>query len=116
MDKLYYYVRRTTEALYRTKYAFNGGGSVKFAFQSRPATHKARGAVVDDCYSGDLRYFDDVKYDLDFGEDDEAGYAVGYTDHNDANMEIDLADDVTVDLFGTTTREDMEPSLCRGLR
>jgi hypothetical protein len=70
MDKLYYYVRRTTEALHRTKYAFNGGGSVRFAFEYRPATHKALGSVADECYSGDLRYFEDVKYDLDFGEDE----------------------------------------------
>ena len=34
MDKLYYYVRRTTEALRRTKYAFNGGG-LRLCFEYR---------------------------------------------------------------------------------
>jgi hypothetical protein len=47
MDKLYYYVRRTTGALHRTKYAFNSGGSVRFAFEYRPATHRALGSVAD---------------------------------------------------------------------
>jgi hypothetical protein len=71
MDKLYYYVRRTSEALHCTKQSFNGEGS--FGFEYCPETHTALGNVTELTYTGDLRYLNMVEYDLDFDEEDYAG-------------------------------------------
>jgi hypothetical protein len=114
MDKLYYYVRRTSEALRRTKYAFNGGGK-QFCFEYRPATHKALGNVKDKEYPGDLRYFDDVEHDLDFGDNEVEEYADGCTDRNEVIMDADLDDGDSVDTYDLSTSSEMEPSLRKGL-
>ena len=115
MDKLYYYVRRTSEALRRTKYAFNGGGGKQFCFEYRPATHKALGSVAGREYAGDLRYFDDIEHDLDFGEDEAEEYAVTFNDPNEESLDVDIDDNDSMHSMGSDNHNDMEPSLRKGL-
>ncbi len=115
MDKLYYYVRRTTESLRRTKYAFNGGGHQRMGFEYRTATHKALGGVANADFPDTLRYCADVEHDLDLGDDDDEDYAAMYTDPNDCTNELDLDDLGSVGSLGQEGNYGVEPSLYKGL-
>jgi hypothetical protein len=66
-------------------------------------------------YPGDLRYFDDVEHDLDFGDNKAEEYAVSCMDINEVSMDVDLDDGDLADTSGSSTSSEMEPSLRKGL-
>jgi hypothetical protein len=88
MNKLYYYVHRTSEALQQTKHSFNGGGQ-GMCFEYCPETHTALGNVSESTYTCNLHYLNVVKHDLSFDDIKEDIYEAGvaeecsYTSNHD---------------------------------
>lgn len=116
MDKLYYYTRRTSEALRRTRQSFNGVGE-RLGFEYRPETHTALGNVTETTYTGHLRYLNMIEYDLDLGDDDEENYADGFDDNDNRPTDEtdDSDDDDTVYSFTSSGSVKYPDTLRKGL-
>lgn len=119
MDKLYYYVRRTSEALHRNRRSFNGEGNCT-GFEYRKETHTAlgnRANVSEGCYAKDLRYCNHVDHDLDFDEDDDEGFDAGFEEDcvDGPDMDVDMEDEDSVLSHSSTASSKQPPSLQKGL-
>jgi hypothetical protein len=93
MDKLYYYVQCTSEALHHTKHLFNGEEH-HLGFKYHTEIHTALGNATEASFSGDLRYLDKGGYDFNFEDDDEFWLVASFEDDGTISptADVDLED------------------------
>jgi hypothetical protein len=79
MDKIYYYARRTSESLQRTKHSFNGQNK-RLGFEYRQETHIAlgRSAVASRFEGWELRCLPVVEHCLTLDDDAEEYYVASF--------------------------------------
>jgi hypothetical protein len=115
MDKIYYYARRTSESLQRTKHSFNGQNK-RLGFEYRQETHIAlgRSAVASRFEGSELWCLPAVEHCLMLDDDAEEDYVASFN-CDDGEMEADVDDDASVHSYTTTGSYQVADTLRAGL-
>jgi hypothetical protein len=115
MDKIYYYARRTSESLRRTKHSFNGQKN-RVGFEYRHETHVALGksATASRLDGVDLRCVSSVEHCLTLDDNDDEEYVASFN-CDDGEMDADIDDDASVASFASNGSQKVADTLKAGL-